>query len=836
MKFIANTYRLFILLAILLATSCSHNEELQVVPDSKTDKVHFTIGVSLPGISTTDSRAFGGEGNTDGTGSGGYFEFSDLYVAVFVEIDGISYLEEFVKAESTVPTWNSDGYWDFGVTLTKTDGPRRLHLIANYPNLTMGFGEEGQLIGRLLANGTDHDVYWNYRDLELIDDGYERQLRNVPLIRNYVQIRLDKRNLSSTNFILDQYALYNVPTKGTVAPYNPSGTDKFANFVDNDNQCQSYSYMLDTEKYVGNEPFDDGDFLANTIDWKDPDVPTYIYERNHSNTNQPTCMLIKGRYVQSGEPTSETQPTYYKLDFVYEDSQNHSKVYYNLLRNFIYTMNIKSVTGPGYDSVEEALKQPASNNIGGDAVAEDYTNISNGIGRLFVSSTYMLFTEQKTVYLYYKYVPDIIEAPTTTANVNVSITPQIGDVINLDASLEVSTETVGQYAGWNKLKLVSHAVQTESKSQNIIFAAGGLQRKVELVLRTPYRLTVDVLQEKVGTSAKQPLDVQIVLPGGIAESLFPLRLFISSQDNTIYPDYGTNMPAEAQNGKYGFIKEISWDEYQESKTYTCKFLTNCVDNATTVYVDNEFFERGSDSFKNDWKKTVTLGTSVTVDIERIYGRYPQTIYNNGNNNGTNSSVKVILNGVDTGQKITIDRDNVTKGMTFTNNEGLSKNDVVVFEFEDKYWYGGNNWSSTTYRATTTLGEIDAGTTLQFTAEYNKIKSITISNTQAVKVQKDSSRYPQGIYNNGNENGTETVAVNLNGVNVGTITIDKDNVTTGITLTNDEGFDSDDELTFTFSDKYYYNYIIYQGWADATYEATCTVADLLNGNVTLNFTH
>ncbi|MBQ3190074.1 MAG: hypothetical protein IJB61_02350, partial [Bacteroides sp] len=60
MNFSANTYRLFILLAILLATSCSHNEELQVVPDSNADKVHFTIGVSLPGVSTTDSRAFGG--------------------------------------------------------------------------------------------------------------------------------------------------------------------------------------------------------------------------------------------------------------------------------------------------------------------------------------------------------------------------------------------------------------------------------------------------------------------------------------------------------------------------------------------------------------------------------------------------------------------------------------------------------------------------------------------------------------------------------------------------------------------------------------------------------
>ncbi|MBQ3190063.1 MAG: hypothetical protein IJB61_02295 [Bacteroides sp] len=629
MKFIAYIYRLFVLLAILLVTSCSHNEELQVVPDSNADKVHFTIGVSLPGVSTTDSRAFGGEGNTDGTGSGGYFEFSDLYVAVFVEIDGISYLEEFVKAESTVPTWNSEGYWEFGVELTKTDGPRRLHLIANYPDLMLGFGEEGELIGRLLANGADHDVYWNYRNLARIDDGFEKELRNVPLIRNYVQIRLNQ-TANFDNFILDQYALYNVPTKGTVAPYNPSNTsNKFANFVVDGNdgiKCQSYSYMLNNEKYKGNEPFDDGSFLdknVSQLDWKEPDEPTYIYERNHSNTNEPTCMLIKGRYVENGEPTLETPPTYYKLDFVYDETDTNSKAYYNLLRNFIYTMNVNSVTGPGYNSIEEALKQPASNNIGGDAVAKDYTNISDGIGRLFVSSTYILFTKQKTVDLYYKYIPDIVEAPNTTDNGSVTITPQTGEVLNNPSNPMTGTAvTEGQYNGWNKVQLVSNEVQTESKSQHIIFAAGNLQREVELILRSPYTLDVDVLQDKVATQPKQPVTIEIELPGGI-EQLLPLRLFISSQDNTIYPDYGTNIPAESQNGKYGFIKEVSLLEYQNSNTITCNFRTNCADNATTVYVDNEYFNRGTDNFENlnmsisfsDEAKRYGSGQTFTMTFE-----------------------------------------------------------------------------------------------------------------------------------------------------------------------------------------------------------------------------
>ena len=697
MNFIANTYRLFVLLAILLATSCSHNEELQVVPDSNADKVHFTIGVSLPGASTTDSRAFGGEGNTNGTGNDGYFEFSDLYVAVFEEIEGVSYLKEFVKADNTVPIWDSsNNHWNFGVTLTKTDGPRRLHLIANYPNFTMGFGEEGQLIGRLLANGAEHDVYWNYRDLDKIDEGFKTQLQDVPLIRNYVQIRLDKSALTASNFILDAYALYNVPTKGTVAPYNPSSAYKFANFVGNNNQCQSYSHMLDIVKYVGNEPFDDGSFLDKTIsesDWKKPDVPTYIYERSHSNTDQPTCMLIKGRYVSSGTPANDTPSTYYKLDFVYDDLQTGYKVYYNLLRNFIYTMKINAVTGPGYDSVEEALKQPASNNIGGDAVAEGYTNISNGTGRLFVSSTYVLLTKQKTVDLYYKYIPDIINAPTTTDNGSVTITPQAGDVLNNPSNPMTGTAvTEGQYNGWNKVQLVSNAVQTESKSQNIIFAAGGLQRKVELVLRSPYKkLTVDV-PEKVASVAKTPLDVTITLPTGVADALFPLRLFISSQHNTVYPNYGTNIPAESQNGKYGFIKEISLEEYKATKTYTCNFLTNCAENETTVYVDNEYFERGSDSFVNEKMTSFEIHESVSVEIELYNGYLPKKLFNN-----QTESVSVKLkNGTSVGT-ITIAKDYSIGNRTLTYSSGFNFSDELTLTFTDNR----SNYSNTTYTWTAT---------------------------------------------------------------------------------------------------------------------------------------
>ena len=373
-------YLLLMLLATVLPTSCTDNNEMLAGTDD--GKVHWTLSATLPGAENSATRAFG---NTN-------YTFNGLYVAVFVPVDGVYYLDEFVQAENITQV-EGQQEWQFEVTLNKTTDGRRLHLIANYPGLTMGFGEEGQLVGRLMADGPKHDVYWGSIELSKVDkmaklsDDDKAKLTKIPLVRNYARIELiDKRSVK-TNFKLTGYALYNVPTKGTVAPYNPSSaTQKFANFVrtvDGQIVCQTYHNLLDEQKYEGNEPYDDGTLLSKEINWIAPADSKYIYERSNRKSANPTCMLIKGIYGG--------KETYYKLDFVYEEKGTN--IYYNLLRNFIYTMNINEVNGPGYNTPQEALKQPASNNIGGDVVAKDYTNISNGTGRLFVSKTYMLLTD-----------------------------------------------------------------------------------------------------------------------------------------------------------------------------------------------------------------------------------------------------------------------------------------------------------------------------------------------------------------------------------------------------------------------------------------------------------
>ena len=899
MKIKKHIYLILMLLATLLPTGCRDEYET-LTTSNNSDKVSGDISIVLPGATSQSTRAFGSTA----------FTFENLYAAVFVEIQGTYYFNELVPAGNSVPTWDDYGQcWKFGLTLNKTTAPTRIHLIANYPNLTMGFGEEGQLIGRLETDDTNnpngHDVYWNCVNLpDGINEGFETQVQMVPLVRNYAQIQLAKKS-GIDNFKITRYAIYNAPKHGTVAPYNPNDDTAFANYLNETTEdgkecyvlqyttgskkgttvnkpkdsyltmtevkddisnetekfyvmkddfgtykyvCQSYDNLLTKQGYEGNEPYDDGTLLVTDLDWKKVDdetnIPvTYIYERSNRQATKPTCIIVEGKYdTDIDKDFDDEDVSYYKLDFIYDNTAAGTKVRYNLLRNFVYTMNITEVTGPGYETPEEAINKPASNNIGGDALAKDYTNISNGAAQLFVSTTYVLFTNNKQVDVYYKYIPDI-DNITTTNNGAVTMDAENGNVLKVKATRATSDETTGMYAGWRKVTLTPKDPSTEAQYQEITFAAGDLQRAVEMLLRTPYTMYLDVPDE-VAKTAKTPLDADITLPAsGIPTSIFPLRMFISSERNTIYPDYGTFIPAEAQGGKYGFIREISLDEYNKAevitigttkyKVFNSDFLTNCDASATTVYADNEYFNRASDGFLNPDNMSIKIPNTLPVSIAKINDKYPEKIYNGGTNNGT-ESVTVTLGNTTLGT-IYIDADNVTDIAVLANTTAFKDTDVLTFTFQDYSVKAGNDERDkyVTYTATCTVKELLSGThTLQFTKKHRT--TLEIATTQAVTVEKDNSRYPQRIYNNGTETVTVTVTRDNTTIaeSTNTVKINGTQVTTGVTLnSNDYEFEDDDIVTFTFTDKYRQS----GNWSssEVTYTATCTVKELEDGT-TLNF--
>ncbi|NDV60587.1 FimB/Mfa2 family fimbrial subunit [Bacteroides sp. 519] len=80
------------------------------------------------------------------------------------------------------------------------------------------------------------------------------------------------------------------------------------------------------------------------------DSPIYLFEApsrgayGAANWKQNTCLVVGGEYNKSGTVT------YYRIDF------KSGSTWYDLLRNNIYTIDIKSVTSAGYTDPDDAYK------------------------------------------------------------------------------------------------------------------------------------------------------------------------------------------------------------------------------------------------------------------------------------------------------------------------------------------------------------------------------------------------------------------------------------------------------------------------------------------------
>ena len=847
-------YIAYLLLAVLLPASCS--EEVVPKKEPASGKVTWRFSVLMPETQHT-TRAFGESAG-----------FRDLHLAVFSQVGNVWFLEEVAEAtapKTTGTDQNGDQLTEFSVTLNESSAPRRIHLIGNYPGLSLPFGDEATLIGLLSVEG-EHDVYWGCVDvdkIEKIENGnIPDKMKRIPLVRNFAKVQLQIKGEAKNNFQLTGYALHNVPDKGTVAPYN-NKTRKFAQFVESDNVCKSYIDIFEGQGYEGNEPYDmlptpitdDGPFHAPASgDASQTVAPFYIYERKNRGVANPTSVIVKGKYK------GEDLETYYKLDIIYHDDNSNTNVYYNLLRNFIYTINIEEVKGGGYATLDEALRNPASNNISGSTEVNDYTNISDGVGRLFVSTTYMVLTSDNPVDIYYQYRPNIKKdpeeydnTPKNGTNGEVSITAPEGDVLS---SATVAKDDEDQdnktHANWRKITLQPKTPTGIAKEQKITVAAGGLQREITLVLRQPYAMTVkiDPKTKEVPKVNGMFVKVWTSIPSGLSPNLFPLLFTYSTAANTLYPLAGSGMYATTGNGTYGFVYELGHEEYSALQPdpndaakvmFDCTLQTNCTNSATSVYVDNPYFDRGADNFTNN-----SITSVPNVNVQRIGGRYPKTL------NDTGASTVDVLYEKEKIGTVTISGSKVV-ATDYVIPQGAQNNDDLTFTFNDNYYWLGTWHGSTTYTATCTVGALNENgtTTLNFQTPFSKTIEIPVGTNVTVPTQHisynynryETDVYPQHLQESESQEVDVTLNIDGNDIEIGTITINRTQVTSGLVVVVPDGVDvdSDDTLTFSFKDNYCTDATYRMGswtynWSgeEQTYEGKCNVSDIGTNGFKITF--
>lgn len=601
----------------------------------------------------------------------------------------------------------------YTVTLTTTDKPRIIHFVANCPLDQVVYGHENSIIGNMYVDKNDREnktkyetSYWARIEVPYIlveekeEDGKKvnalhstiiGKFQHVPLLRNYAEITVTDK--TDDTFKFEGYTVYNIIDRGTVAPYNSNlkpepGFQNFFYFNNKDNTNQNYTYpeLINAPHHYEGHALQSAELITDVARNDDGTVkvfssnePFYIYERKVSVMTDeeekwkesPPHIIIKGQFKPEGSETWNTY--YYKMDLVYkikdpETGLDSEIKYYHILRNFMYQFNLTKVHDIGYSSLDEAIAGAAGNNISGSANASKLTNVSDNNGRLWVSYTDTTLVNNNTISFKYKYIPNYYDEEgddyLEIQNDKVRFENIEGDVIaeitghNIESS-DIDDEDSIWYGYRNVTVSVNEPVVGDVLYQVLSLKtnSANLTRDIRYTLREKFNMEVECTP-KVAANMMQTVIVDIKLPIGLTEDMFPLVLKVETIGKTIAPDALANpIPVETgpsiidlegikgTNSFYYVVTIPTHADYlrlstvDNKKIYTTKWLTGIADNASTVYVDNKYFNQASDCWEN-YSKTFS-GASILPDVVPFgIGREVSVSFTMPNNDDTPVTLKL----------------------------------------------------------------------------------------------------------------------------------------------------------------------------------------------------
>lgn len=575
-----------------------------------------------------------------------------LYLAVFNQGDILYEIVQAKPGTQSHPTNPAAGFscgdassnylTQFHVELSTADNKRYIHFIATsapIPELeesTINMMDEGTFVRNLVTSDAVV-AYWGRE--EFLSIAGSTKMNGIKMIRNFAKVKVAEE---ADNFELLGFKVFDTPVYGTIAPFNNNTSDyinvdgndqinfnRFANYKTAATQSESpYSYLNTTTNYHGfmppvveyndlHEYYDAAG--TDNVPWISPSGVDYLYECSYRPDRNP-FIILKARFNNT--------LYYYKADFVYETPQG--KEYYNLLRNFQFTLNITAVNGKGSNTVYDAVNSIALNNFEGSTMAQELTNIANDNSRLYVSKTDVLLTSGTTYTMYVK----SRTGNSFTTNDNASIKVHVQDATSGNNIIADSTavsiansDTSIDGDNWRKVTITiadaDNLQRGEVWKQAIVFKNGdGLTRTVNFTLRRPMSLTVD-MQDVVPGVKDTECELKFSIPSGFTAYRFPMYFYIEQEENNLYPKAlpdgayetltvmtgNTNIPDRSGHAYY-YRRAISWEEYEAAsediygiKTFSCYFKTLNPESATSVWVvpapeSNYFYPY--DEVENKW--------------------------------------------------------------------------------------------------------------------------------------------------------------------------------------------------------------------------------------------
>ena len=620
--------KLLYTITLFLAVACVNGpleEDTTIATGDPKVEIDFTVQVKDASVAT---KALGQQPT-----------LRNLMVAVF---DASGYLMEYTFAtEITLATENATHY-DYKVAITQSAEPRIIHFIGNAPE-KLTFGVEETVLAEITSTigaNPDDGIYWCRREVPQIsgtnsggamalaegDDAMEvaspiyqadiqtrAYFSNVGLIRNFSQIQLAS---GTSDFVLEKYYVVGTPKEGLAAAYNYSN-GQFVNYYKgttiSGSEETGYTFDLGDAKTFA-EIIAEG-YDANVLptaakftlgessvesNWVADGASAYVYECEKPLRAEDAVYIIAyGKYTDGNN-------YYYKIDLRDENG------YFPLIRNFKYTINIKDVTRPGYETIEKAAASAGSGDISTSLETKSLAYISDGVASLEVEYIEKYIVTPGNVTLKYEFLDNV-------KNDNAGDPAKMWIVVNeagatgaAIATINGNAYTVGQNITVSQnpgtLTITPTALTDVPKSQTLtIFAeyVNGdashiLQRTVNYIVQSKRTMLVSLAPSEVPNEAGSEFDVKISLPAGLSKSIFPLEFLIESGALSINP-HNDQMPVRSgfslvdnTKSSFYFVKTFEYDDYNPESgainIVDCHFKTIKGQAETHIYAANPYFE------------------------------------------------------------------------------------------------------------------------------------------------------------------------------------------------------------------------------------------------------
>lgn len=577
-------------LFLLLFTACQEEDWGTHTPALEKGESLFSFSLPEP---VTATRAVLGETPA----------VEHLHVLVFNEKGFF-----LANAKATVVTQPDAGTGTFKVKLPVSNRSCRLHFVANadydmedksWPTY-VSTDTESTILGAMTTS-ENRAAYWGTVSVDHISDKGITLDKPVELIRNFAKVTLKTSMVG--NYQIESYTVYNCPTEGLLAPFNPYD-GSFADFVSVTNDDPYGNFVKDHPDYRGTTK---GEIAANELPaetaWKKPTESFYVYERNQDNSDIPTALVLKAKNL------TDNKSYYYKLDLIQFDNKTYKTTTYNLFRNFAYDVTVNAIKADGYTDASDAVQAAASNNLAASVQVSKVKKITDGKHTLEVSTIDTLIVKTDPLVLKFKYM----EGETDRTNTE--------DVqVHYEKSSAFSNIAVDKSNGTITLTPQTPLPEVMQSQEITVATKSGLTRRIVVRVHKPYQFVSVDCQRLVAASQHQSFVLMTELPMGLPTAIFPLTLRIDMTDNTLYPDASMNrFPVDVVDAKnYVYQVEVDYNSYRQNRTMYSYFKTNTSQSATQISVEGTYFKESVPvSFTNGNPSSFTdvkfAGTNVTTD-------------------------------------------------------------------------------------------------------------------------------------------------------------------------------------------------------------------------------